>query len=76
MDFIKCEIDKWEFTLDSNVLLSSEESISEKIEFLNWNSFMNENPGVSNKISDSDPSCYSNIKTYFNPADIISVVFG
>lgn len=72
-DSIKCEIDICEFTLDNNVLLSPEEPISEKIEFPNWNSFMNENPGVSNKVNDNDPSCYPNPKTNFNPTDIISV---
>ena len=72
-DSIKCEIDICEFTLENNVLLSPEEPVSEKIEFPNWNSFMNENPGVSNKVNDIDPSCYPNIKTYFNPTDIISV---
>ena len=50
---IKYEIDIWEFTLDSNVLLSSEQPINEKIEFINWNSFMNENMEVSNKVNDS-----------------------
>ena len=31
---------------------------------------MNENPGISNKVNDSDQSCYSNIKKYFKPTDI------
>ena len=71
-DSIKCEIDICEYPLDDNVVLSPEEPKSDKFEFPNWNSFMNENPGISNKLISSFPICYPSDKTSFIPEDIKS----
>ena len=67
-DRIKCEINICEFPLEEDVILSPEEPIDDNFEFPNWNSFMTENPGVSNRIVDSD--CFPNPKGYFTPNNI------
>ena len=71
-DSIKCLIDICEFPLEKNVLISSEEPQSNNFEFPNWSSFMNENPGISNKVNDTHSICYPEEKTTFQPSDIIS----
>ena len=74
-DKIKCDINICEFPLQENILISPEvpTSINHKYEFPNWNSFMNQNPGISNKINDTKIPCNPEINTYFYPNDIISL---
>ena len=71
-DCLKCEIDICQYPLKENVLLSPEEPKSDKFEFPNWIHFMNEVPGISNRLNSSYPYCYPSYKTTFIAEDIKS----
>jgi hypothetical protein len=71
-DSLKCEIDICQYPLDENVLLSPEGPKSDKFEFPNWSYFMNEIPGISNRLDSSYPYCYPSYKTTFIAEDIKS----
>ena len=74
-DKIRCDVNICEFPVKDNILISPEvpTSPNNKYEFPNWNSFMNQNPGVSNKINDTKIPCNPDINAYFIPDDIISL---
>ena len=74
-DKIKCDINICEYPIKDNILISPEvpTSINQKYEFPNWNSFMSQNLGVSNRINDTKIPCNPDINAYFIPDDIISL---
>ena len=74
-DKIKCDVNLCEIDVKENILISSEvpNTINNKYEFPNWESFMNQNPGISNLINDTKLPCSPEINAKFNPDNIISL---